>query len=114
MIARKIRFRLRTKGGLKTFGNISTCSVTWRLLERNVRGMIRDALVKSHGYEVICSGLSPNSACLAQPARFSEFPPFCMPDPYGIPTVFRNSDGLGDSPTYNHPIRSTARDHPNK
>ncbi len=30
---------------------------------------------------VVFAGLSPNSTCLTQPARFSEFPPFCTPDP---------------------------------
>ncbi len=43
-------------------------------------------------------GMPPNSTCLAQSARFSEFPPFCTPDPYGNSMVFRNSDELGDNP----------------
>ncbi len=54
MIARKIRFGLRTKGGQKMFGTIMTCVGTWRLPGYNVMSMIRDALVKNPGYEIIC------------------------------------------------------------
>ncbi len=43
-------------------------------------------------------GLSPNSTCLTQSARFSEFLPLCMPDPCGISAVLRNSGELGDNP----------------
>ncbi len=54
VIARKIRFGLRTKDGQKMFGNMLTCIETWRLRGCNVTDMIRDALVRNPGYVVVC------------------------------------------------------------
>ena len=54
VIARKIRFGLRTAGGQKMVGTMASCIVTWRLRGYNVTDMIRDALVKKPGYTVIC------------------------------------------------------------
>ncbi len=64
VIACKIRFGLRTAGGLKMFGTISTCSITWRLQGHNVTDMIRDALIRNPGYVVIC----PYQPCTDLPA----------------------------------------------
>ena len=35
VIARKIRFELRTAGGQKMFGSMTSCIVTWHLLRYN-------------------------------------------------------------------------------